>query len=79
MLSKTFLALLSRHITIAEMQHDPSVSDLPFGGVNVVMCGGSRQFPPVAQVHATRYITLAGQETHRICYLDGQYTKNSRP
>jgi hypothetical protein len=48
MISKTFLAQLSRNIAIAKMQYDSSVGDMPFGGVHVVMCGDSHQFPPVA-------------------------------
>ncbi|KAG8712908.1 hypothetical protein FRC11_013859, partial [Ceratobasidium sp. 423] len=48
MLSKQFLAQLSRHITIAKLEYDSSVGDLPFGGVNVILAGDLHQFPPVA-------------------------------
>ncbi|CUA71576.1 Structural maintenance of chromosomes protein 4 [Rhizoctonia solani] len=48
MLSKEFFAQLSRHIQIAKMEYDPTVFDLPFGGVNVILCGDLHQFPPVA-------------------------------
>ncbi|CUA73486.1 hypothetical protein RSOLAG22IIIB_05336 [Rhizoctonia solani] len=48
MLSKEFFAKLSRHIQIAKMEYDPTVFDLPFGGINVILCGDLHQFPPVA-------------------------------
>ncbi|CEL56332.1 hypothetical protein RSOLAG1IB_11903 [Rhizoctonia solani AG-1 IB] len=48
MLSKEFLACLSRHISIAKMEYDSSVGSLPFGGVNVILGGDLHQFPPVA-------------------------------
>lgn len=48
MLSKTFLAKLSRHIGIGKMMEGQSPSPHSFGGINVVMCGDFHQFPPVA-------------------------------
>jgi hypothetical protein len=48
MLPKDFFAQLSRHITIAKVESNSSVSDLPFGGVNILLCGDFHQFPPVA-------------------------------
>ncbi|KAI0076306.1 hypothetical protein K474DRAFT_1645141 [Panus rudis PR-1116 ss-1] len=46
MISRAFLAKLSRHISIAKNR--ASTADLPFGGVNVILCGDFHQFPPVA-------------------------------
>ncbi|KAF8673089.1 helicase family, partial [Rhizoctonia solani] len=48
MLSKEFLARLSRHIEIAKLEYDPSAAGQPFGGVNVILGGDLHQFPPVA-------------------------------
>jgi hypothetical protein len=48
MLSKSFLAKLSRHIGIGkEKPGQPKCSD-SFGGINVIFCGDFHQFPPVA-------------------------------
>ncbi|KAI6131326.1 hypothetical protein EV401DRAFT_415225 [Pisolithus croceorrhizus] len=48
MLSKTFLAKLSHHISIGKMTEDHPPSSHPFGGINVIMCGDFHQLPPVA-------------------------------
>lgn len=48
MLSKEFLAQLSRHISIAKLGSDSTDSASSFGGVNVILCGDLHQFPPVA-------------------------------
>lgn len=48
MLSKTFLATLSRNIAIG-MEGSPGFhSGQSFGGLNVILCGDLHQFPPVA-------------------------------
>jgi hypothetical protein len=47
MLSKTFLAQLSRNIAIAFAETGQH-SDQSFGGINVILCGDLHQFPPVA-------------------------------
>lgn len=39
MLSQEFFAKLSRHVAIAKMEYNPLVTDLAFGGINVVLCG----------------------------------------
>jgi len=44
MLSKTFLARLSRAISMAVTGGE----DVIFGGINVILCGDLHQFPPVA-------------------------------
>ncbi|CAK5281207.1 unnamed protein product [Mycena citricolor] len=44
MISKDFLAQLSRNIGIGKA----SSSDKSFGGINVILCGDFHQFPPVA-------------------------------
>ncbi|THH14182.1 hypothetical protein EW146_g6117 [Bondarzewia mesenterica] len=46
MLSRSFFAKLSRHISIAKT--GSTTEDKPFGGVNVILCGDFHQFPPVA-------------------------------
>ncbi|CEL62289.1 DNA repair and recombination protein pif1, mitochondrial OS=Schizosaccharomyces pombe (strain 972 / ATCC 24843) GN=pif1 PE=1 SV=1 [Rhizoctonia solani AG-1 IB] len=48
MLSKPFLAQLSRNIATAKMEFNQAVGHLPFGGVNIILCGDLHQFPPVA-------------------------------
>jgi PIF1-like helicase len=48
MLSKSFLAQLSRNITIA-VSRSGKQSDHSFGGINVILCGDLHQFPPVAK------------------------------
>ncbi|KAG8700967.1 hypothetical protein FRC09_005642 [Ceratobasidium sp. 395] len=48
MLSKEFLAQLSRHISIAKLGRSSTAGDLPFGGINIILCGDAHQIPPVA-------------------------------
>lgn len=50
MLSKSFLAKLSRNIAIGKATDDHTPSPHSFGGINVIMCGDFHQFPPVADV-----------------------------
>ena len=48
MLSKSFLKVLSRNISIG-MEGSPVAKEgLSFGGLNIVLCGDLHQFPPVA-------------------------------
>ncbi|KIL57191.1 hypothetical protein M378DRAFT_30506, partial [Amanita muscaria Koide BX008] len=49
MIAKSFLALMSRNISIAKEGSDSHYPDHSFGGVNVILCGDLHQFPPVAQ------------------------------
>ena len=48
MLSKTFLATLSRNIAIGMEGSSGFRSGHSFGGLNVILCGDLHQFPPVA-------------------------------
>ena len=48
MLSKTFLATLSRNISIGMEGTKGFRPDCSFGGLNVILCGDLHQFPPVA-------------------------------
>ncbi|KAF9782784.1 hypothetical protein BJ322DRAFT_990533, partial [Thelephora terrestris] len=48
MLSKSFLAALSRNISIGMEGSQGFQQGMSFGGVNVVLCGDLHQFPPVA-------------------------------
>ena len=48
MISKSFLAILSRHIGIGKGTRDTPICSQSFGGINVVFCGDFHQFPPVA-------------------------------
>ena len=47
MISKTFMAKLSRNISIGKMRDGESVSPDSFGGISVILCGDFFQFPPV--------------------------------
>lgn len=56
-------------------------TDLPFGGIQVVLCGDFFQLPPVARVGEPlarfAYHSLAWQQLDlRICYLDEQHRQN---
>ena len=48
MLSRPFLATLSKHISIATLLTGSGSTDSSFGGINVILCGDLHQFPPVA-------------------------------
>ena len=48
MLSKSFLATLSRNISIGTEGSQGFQQGLSFGGLNVILCGDLHQFPPVA-------------------------------
>ncbi|KAG9125042.1 hypothetical protein FRC07_009216 [Ceratobasidium sp. 392] len=48
MLSKDFLAQLSRHVSVARLGYSTDDADFAFGGVNVILCGDAHQIPPVA-------------------------------
>jgi hypothetical protein len=48
MISKTFLARLSRNISIGKQGGADFMDAVSFGGLNVVLCGDLHQFPPVA-------------------------------
>ena len=48
MISKTFMAKLSRNISIGKMTDGEPVSPDSFGGISVILCGDFFQFPPVA-------------------------------
>lgn len=46
MISRKFMASLSKRIAVGKCK--PNTSHLPFGGINVIICGDFHQFPPVA-------------------------------
>ena len=48
MLSKSFLARLSRNIAIGMDTTNTAFANQSFGGLNVILCGDLHQFPPVA-------------------------------
>ena len=48
MLSKSFLATLSRNISIGMEGSQGFQQGISFGGLNVILCGDLHQFPPVA-------------------------------
>ena len=48
MLSKSFLATLSRNISIGMEGSEGFQRGVSFGGLNVILCGDLHQFPPVA-------------------------------
>jgi PIF1-like helicase len=48
MISKSFLATLSRNISIAKQGTQFDLQN-PFGGMSVILCGDLHQFPPVAK------------------------------
>ena len=47
MISKSFLAVLSHHVTIGKAVDVTTRAD-SFGGINIIFCGDFHQFPPVA-------------------------------
>ena len=49
MLSKLFLARLSRNISIGKQGSSSERTGLSFSGVNVILCGDLHQFPPVVR------------------------------
>jgi hypothetical protein len=48
MLSKEFLAQLSRHVSIVKLGYSSDNGDFPFGSVNIILCGDGHQIPPIA-------------------------------
>ncbi|QRV95124.1 Helitron helicase-like domain at N-terminus [Ceratobasidium sp. AG-Ba] len=48
MLSKEFIAELSRNISIGKLGYSMENGDLPFGGINVILSGDHHQIEPVA-------------------------------
>lgn len=48
MLSKSFLAALSRNISVGMEGSEGFQRGMSFGGANVILCGDLHQFPPVA-------------------------------
>ena len=49
MLSKSFLANLSKNISVAMDLNGNGNASLSFGGLSVILCGDLHQFPPVAR------------------------------
>ena len=49
MIAKTFLATLSRNISVGKQGSSSEKPGYSFGGVNVILCGDLHQFPPVAK------------------------------
>ncbi len=47
MISRTFLAWISSTLSLIMDHIQGHVEDLPFGGINVIICGDFHQFPPV--------------------------------
>ncbi|GJE99317.1 hypothetical protein PsYK624_155710 [Phanerochaete sordida] len=47
MVSKTFMAVMSRNVDIGKQDSPGYKEGEPFGGVNVILCGDLHQFPPV--------------------------------
>lgn len=66
MLPKNLFAMLSRIVTKANSRTDPTNDgSLPFGGVNVILCGDFHQLPPVANAHSALYIPLQAKDTEK--------------
>ena len=66
MLSRPFLATLSKNITLATLLSGFGMPDCSFGGINVILCGDLHQFPPVAVKNGDplfQTINLVSQET----------------
>ncbi|THH04463.1 hypothetical protein EW146_g10168 [Bondarzewia mesenterica] len=49
MIGKSFLAKLSKHVSIAKQDDSNQAIQQSFGGISVILCGDHHQFPPVAQ------------------------------
>ncbi|KAJ3538129.1 hypothetical protein NM688_g6564 [Phlebia brevispora] len=64
MLSKTFLAMLSRNIGIAKYG-SATYRNESFGGVNILLCGDLHQFPPVA-CQDTEYLFVPTEGTRSL-------------
>ena len=57
MLSKSFLAALSRNISIGMEGSQGFRQGISFGGLNIILCGDLHQFPPV--INGSRCTTLS--------------------
>lgn len=63
MLSRRFLAALSRNIGIGKQQRGESNAEQSFGGLSVILTGDHHQFPPVAaETDALFYPARPGQD-----------------
>lgn len=70
MIGKTFLAKLSRNISIGKMLEGSAVSPQSFGGINVILCGDFHQFPPVAvSPSEALYVPGRPQSERTLCQL----------
>ena len=69
MLSKTFLATLSKNIGIGKKGSDSGNDSHSFGGVNVILCGDLHQFPPVAQPRQEYLYMSLHPKTSLACQL----------
>lgn len=64
MIDRSFFAVLSRNVAMAKLQKGTSPTCLPFGGVNIIICGDFHQFPPiVSQKEGALYHPIHGSVT----------------
>jgi hypothetical protein len=66
MLSKSFLAEMSKRISIGRTGSSDSDNELSFGGISVILCGDLHQFPPIANGVGERLFTPNDMVRHLV-------------
>lgn len=79
MISREFFTILEEHVSAGKGFDKTANGGLPFGGVNVILCGDFHQLTPVACQKMPHFIMLVIQkETQCEDKLEGSFTSNSK-